>query len=437
MVKDENSVPNWKLELALVGGIILIQAWVLRSLLSGATTLTHDNLLWNYPVFLAYFEDIAKGVIPTYNFLSRFGEPFLPLAMHMRFVDPIETLLGGVLWHFSNDKLLVYNLFRYALALINTLGAYFFLRAYTPRLWIRGMLLVSMLFGSMFLGNFMQDGILSQFLWTPFICIFLRSRFWHKTPTPWDWFALGTMLALSFLSYWFLMPTLFIALFVALQYGAGNRFYWARPAWIRLANVAFFVVPLLLMGALNLRLYYEGKSWIYPARTAVLDDEADRPHMFTKGRLHSALNHVESLKPAGGAVTSTAWDYMQLFSPAANGRLNAGVPLTRVPYLPYRDPSEAYLFFGLIPLITAFLGVATFKSREGWVWLNLMLLFILFSFGRTAVPFKLLTSVFPVFGYVRNTHCLVMFIEFCFFYFLVVGGNYIDQKVREAALSRR
>src|SRR4051812_24396503 len=85
-------------EVGLAIIFITVQAYLLRDSLWGDSTLIHDNIIWNFPAFTYYFQELSAGYLPVYNFFSRLGEPFVPVAAQMRFWDPLQTLIGLASW---------------------------------------------------------------------------------------------------------------------------------------------------------------------------------------------------------------------------------------------------------------------------------------------------------------------------------------------------
>lgn len=398
------------------------------TLLEGWTTISHDNLLWNYPVFVHYFGELSRGHLPIYNFFSRFGEPFVPDAAQMRFWDPVETVLGVSLFKIFGDQVQAFNIFRYVLGLLQCFGIYWCFRRYTHSVIVRFVLFANIFFGSIFYGSFQQDGILNQFLWIPFLVILLRRNFIEKPAGALSCVALGLLIGSSFQSYFFIIASLFLFLYLVFTFLSGERiesFGSGRGILFRCGIVLLTILPMTLINIVTVR---ESKGWVYPARTTPLSPAQN--HMFDPERLAFAERHADSLQVKAdrlGSVGSSSrlWDYMQIFSPYSNGEI------FKAEKYKFGEPSEAIIAMSLLGIVLGFLGLAVFSGPTGMVWLNVLCTFFLLSLGAEANVYPLLVRLIPPMGYVRHTHCLVMYVEFAFMYFLVIGGDFFYKRVVE------
>lgn len=415
-------------ELIIIGIVLAFHAVLLRSILTGATTLTHDNIAWNYPAFTYYFSELSQWRIPIYNFFSRFGEPFSPLAAQMRFFDPFQSGLGLLLWKIFPNKWLAFNWFHYLMGVLQCGGMYLYLRGYTKSLWIRAVLLIGLLFTSTFLVTLRQDGILNQFLWVPFIAYILREKFVWRAPTWRSSLLLGLCIGASFQSYFFVLPFLFLIMYFGITWLVGIKIeFLSQSVARRWQSVALVMLPALFMSALNLVIFNESKNWVFPARSMPLS--MDVFYKFDVERLQKMeregsrlMMSEEAIKMTGSA--SRFWDFIQVFTPYGNSHVQLDKSMN------YGDPSEAYIYLGLLPLALGFLGIALVRNREDWLWLNMLCLFFLIGLGHDIGLTTWLGYIFPPMNLVRNTIGVTLYTQFGFFYFVVLGLKKLDEKLK-------
>ncbi len=159
-----------------------IAAWLLGILglivllwepLSGQGILKHDNIKWNFPVFKFFIETLNGGELPLWNPFSNAGLPFFPVASQMRLWEPLHILFAFVGPLFTKDIVSLYVANRVLHSLVMVLGIYLLLRSYTKYLIVRLSLIPILLYSSIFLGSFRQDGIINQFLWAGYSTYFL------------------------------------------------------------------------------------------------------------------------------------------------------------------------------------------------------------------------------------------------------------------------
>src|SRR3972149_7191509 len=95
---------------AIIGILaIAFLIYTMKSMLFfGETTLTHDNVLWGYPIFQFFAENIINNHLPFWNPFEHGGEPFYPVLGHIRLFEPI-ALLVIYLGHFiTNDIVMLF-----------------------------------------------------------------------------------------------------------------------------------------------------------------------------------------------------------------------------------------------------------------------------------------------------------------------------------------
>ena len=169
-------------------------------LLFGTATLVHDNLLWNYPIFKFFAENIINGHFPLWNPFDHGGEPFYPLLVQVRLLEPI-TLLIIYLGHFiSNDIIILFNWDHFIKSLIMVAGVYIVFRTLAANLFVRLSLIPILLYSSFILGSFRED-FTFQFLWIPFITYFLLRIVYYKDSRWYNWLLLASFIGLNWQSY--------------------------------------------------------------------------------------------------------------------------------------------------------------------------------------------------------------------------------------------
>ena len=188
--------------------------YTMRSmLLFGQATLVHDNLLWNYPIFKFFAENIINGHFPFWNPFDHGGEPFYPLLLQIRLLEPVTILIIYLGRFISNDILMLFNWNRFIQSLFVVFGIYIVLRAFSKHLFIRLTLIPILLYSSVMMGSFRQDAILNQFIWIPFIVFFLLRIIYYKDYHWRNWIMLGVFIGLNWQSYFFSGAWVFLLLF--------------------------------------------------------------------------------------------------------------------------------------------------------------------------------------------------------------------------------
>ncbi|MBW1859180.1 MAG: hypothetical protein JRI70_03670, partial [Deltaproteobacteria bacterium] len=113
--------------------------YTLRSMLVlHETTFIHDHLYWGYPVFQFFAESIIHGHFPLWNPFTHGGEPFYPIVIHLRLLEPITLLtiyVGKYLG--SNDLVSLYNWVHFVQNIVMVFGVYIVFRTLAANIFIR------------------------------------------------------------------------------------------------------------------------------------------------------------------------------------------------------------------------------------------------------------------------------------------------------------
>ncbi|TAN60542.1 hypothetical protein EPN18_08335, partial [bacterium] len=401
---------------------LAVLAYLLRLFLAGKTTLVHDNLAWNYPVFQFFAENIINGHFPFWNPFSHGGEPFYPLLGQLRLFEPTALLTIYIGHFFTNDIVILFNWNRVVQTLIMSFGAYVCLRPFAINLFVRLTLIPILVFSSFFLGSFRQDAILNQFMWVPFIAhLFLRIAYykdyrWH------NYLFAVVLIGLNYQSYFFSGVLVFILFFtVALaifRLDLLKGVFKSRQFFLKFV-AAFFIIS--MMAAPNIVLMLEKNDYIFPARMLDPAGETDGPLQHEGGpelkRVAGINMPYHFIKHTG--TFSTVSDFIQMISPDGNEHI-------RWPDMKgWGRSSEAYIYLGLLVWCVGILGLLAGEHELKRVWALLLLLFGLLMLGPPGGLHWLLYHVYPPMWFVRHTHAFVLFFVFSFLYFYVLGLNRI------------
>ncbi len=401
--------------------------YTMRSmLLFGQATLVHDNLLWNYPIFKFFAENIVNGHFPFWNPFEHGGEPFYPLLVQIRLLEPITLLVIYIGRFISNDILILFNWNRFILSLIMVSGIYIVLRSFAKNLFIKLTLIPILLYSSIMLGSFRQDAILNQFVWVPFIAFFLLRIIYYKDYSWRNWITLSVFIGLNWQSYFFSGTWVFLLLFFS------GIILFRRDLLIKVFNermvIAKFAVASLIIIAMalpNIILFLEKDKYVFPARMIDFPYEEMAPgalpqqyEVSSSSVIVDGINMPYNFIAFTGAF-SNIWDFIQIIAPDGNKHIR----------WPGREgwgrPSEAYMYIGLLPWAIALLGLIAGKHDLKRVWLLILVCFALIMLGPPGGLHRLLYYLYPPMLFVRHTHAFVLFFTFALLYFYVLGLNHI------------
>jgi hypothetical protein len=400
-------------------------------LVFGETTLTHDNILWVYPIFQFLAENLINGNFPFWNPFTHGGEPFYSVLAQLRFLEP-STLLTIIIgsW-FTHDLVMLFNWNRLIQTLIMAGGVYLVLRPLSGYLIVRLSLIPILLFSSFFLGSFRQDAILNQFMWAPYMTFFLL-RILHYRDYAWhNWLLLGALIGINWQSYFFTGTWLFLMIFAVGM--VLFRRDMLRDLFVTsgcAAKMGVLAVIVLAMAIPNVTLMAEEEKYVFPSRMVdakflmTAQDEGITPRGTPLQMEGNPQNEVSSILMPYPLISytgtfSSIWNFLQIIAPGGNryvGWQN---------WKHWGDPSEAYIYIGLLPWSIALLGMVAGRHDLKRVWLILLLGFGLFLLGPAGGIHKILYYVYPPVWFVRHTHAFVLFFVFALLYFYVLGLNHI------------
>ena len=430
-MKNKNAGELLKKYAAVIEAAIGILAvafliYTIRSLLlSGKTTLIHDNILWNYPVFQFFAENVIHGHFPFWDPFSHAGEPFYPILGQVRLLEPTTLLVIYFGKFISADIVMLFNWNRFIQSLVMAFGVYIVLRPLAGHLFIRLSLIPILLYSSFMLGSFRQDAILNQFLWVPFVTYFLLRIVYYKDYRWHNWLMLAGVIGLNWQSYFFTGTWVFLLFFtvgiIFFRKDLLKELFKARMVMPKLAVAAFIV---LAMAMPNIVLMLERDKYVFPARMAdfsKMQAPEGGPLQYETGPSSVSVSGINmSYKFIAFTGTfSNIWNFIQIIAPDGSdyirwrGRKSWG------------KPSEAYMYFGLLPWAIAILGLVAGRHDLKRVWLLILLGLGLLMLGPSGGVHRLLYYIYPPMWFVRHTHTFVLFFIFAFLYFYVLGFNHI------------
>src|SRR6185312_15540085 len=167
-----------------------------------------------------------------------------------------------------------------------------------------------------------------------------------------------------------------------------------------------------LMSSINIYSLYRSKDWIFPERQLHIATEHRPGFRFqdldlVNGGLRPNWHRIQV-----SGTHLTIWDYVQIFSERANLLVDKGA-------FSFGNPSEAPIVLGFLTIAIGLIGLIVSSENDDKVWLNLLAIFICLSLGKDGFIFEPLVRAIPIFGLVRHTHCLVLYVDFCFLFYVV------------------
>ena len=397
--------------------------YFLRSmLLGGDATITHDNIVWGYPIFQYFAEGVLRGHLPLWNPFTHGGEPFYTLLPHFRLFDPNTFLVVRIGSLFTHDLLILFHWDRVVRIILGAFGTYLVLRSFTNYIAVRLSLIPILLFSSFMTGSFQQDAFMNQFIWVPYIVFFLL-RIVHQGDLRWrNWLGLAAFLGLNWQSLFFVgsWVTLLFFSFGLLLFRRDlvSRLIHQRQVYIRAAVLAAIVFLTAIPSAI---LFLSQKGYVFPPRMLDVEYQGRPPlggpiqYESTSSVIKQPLVLPYSYLAYTGSF-STMWDFIQLVSPD-------GSRIARPGGNGWGSPSEAFIYVGLAVWAIAVLGLVLGKHDLKSVWTIVGGGFALLMLGPSGGLHRLLYYVYPPLWFVRHTHSFVLFFVFVALYFYVIGAN--------------
>jgi hypothetical protein len=421
------AAPRWTLPEALwlIASAIVPVVIARSAFVTGTTVLGHDNLYWAYPVYHFFATSLDAGRFPWWNPFVHGGEPFTPLLLHLRLLDPISWIVLFLGRLVTGDVVVLFNWDRLARALFTAFGAYLLFRGVAAHWIVRACLTPLLCWSSFMLTTFQQGGILDSILYAPFIAYFLL-RLLHHGDTGWrSWIGLAVFLGMSSQSVFYvaawLLVCFFVAAFLVFDRGALRRLATARGTLARAAVAVLFIATMSLPSAVTL---LEQGKLVFPAR--MLDHswvgQAPRgaPTLWSPGR--GAEEFASLLLPYGvlqytGTFVPPA-NFVELVTPWVHEHVRVG------PVLPHRGFSDSFMYLGVLGYLGALFGMFAGQHPLKRVWLVVTLAFGLLLLGPSG-GLHWAAQYFPPVRATRHTSNLVSFFVLGLVFFFALGANRI------------
>ena len=422
----------------LVVGLLTVSflIYALRSMLIfGETTLLHDNVLWRFPTFHFFTENIMNGHYPLWNPFSHGGEPFYPLLMVSgKLFDPLTLAVIYLIQFFSDDIFLLFNWNHFILSLIMLFGVYILLRPVAKHLFIRLTLIVILPYSSFMLCSFRQPGFIFMFVWATYTLYFLLRIVYYKDYRWHNWLFFSAFAGLNCQAYLFVGIGMFLLFFIIgiLVFRRDLLKALLQENKIAFKFAAACIITLTMMMP-NIVLMSEKDNYVYPARMVdktIFDGTPQYAPMQTEGTPEDIVKGINmSYRFISHTGTfSTIWDFIQTISPEGNYFISNEPGK-------WGKPSEAYMYLGLLPWAVALLGMVTGRHGLKKVFLFILLAFGLLMLGPAGGLHRCLYYIYPPLWFIRHTHSLVLFFLLAFLYFYVLGMNSIISKLEHAPFS--
>ncbi|MCP5004312.1 MAG: hypothetical protein GY941_10275, partial [Planctomycetes bacterium] len=328
----------------------------------------------------------------------------------------------------SNDIVVLFNWNFITKSLLMAFGVYIVFRTLTMHLLVRLSLIPILLFSSFMVVSFRQCGLFDQFVMIPFVTYFLLRIVYFKDYGWFNWFALAGTIGINWQSYFFTGTWIFLLFFfLGVMFFRRDLLTNLFKAEMIVAKFAVLILVIFAMAAPSFVLLMEKDRYAFPARMLDSSYEGKAPQGGPQQHEGENLGMVSSSSGinmpysfiAFTGTFSTIWDFMQLISPAANRHI----------LWPNRNkwgnPSEAYMYLGVLPWAIAILGMVSGRHGLKKVWFLVFVGFGLLMLGPPGGLHRLMYYTYPPMWFVRHTHSFVLIFIFAFLYFYILGLNHI------------
>ncbi len=417
--------------LAFAGATLFLLVMLREALFLGQTTMTHDTVLWVYPIFTYLADGILHGHLPLWNPFSRGGEPLLPSYLQTRLLDPIDYLTVYVGSLFTQDLTTLFNWDRVVRLLAGALGTHLLLRRWARHPATRMALAIISVMSSMTLNIFHQCGFNDQYYCAPFVTLFVFRVLEGRGGWA-DWMGVVFFLGCSLQSYFFVGTVLLVltivlgyALFLPAQLVDLLR---SPSTWTRLA-LSLFLLALMLGPSLAL---FERQNEFHMSARSYPEQWRDKSE--PSGSV-AAGNNLDEIKKSlvimpyrfirlTGTPVRPA-DLLGLLGPQTNDtkRDNGTNWLTRVEH--GAITSDARLFIGSFAFALSLIGIAFGHAVRKRIWLLILGVFGLLMLGPYTPLHELLYQVLPPLWIIRHTQQLANFFLLALVFFFVLGSDYL------------
>jgi len=430
---------RWKTEVLL--GVIVTAAlvWIMHSaLIQGETILAHDNLYWGYPLFQFYADAVLQGRFPLWNPFTHGGEPFYPLLVMTRLLDPTTFVVikGGSL--ITNDLVTLFNWDRFIKGLVIAVGTCLLLRRWAEHWLPRLAIIPVVVLSSYHLANFRQTAVPDQFLTAPFVILLFFRVLCDGDRRWWVWVALGVLLGMNMQGYFFTgIWTFLFLLIVGIAMFRKDLLenLVAMPGLARRVGVLVLIVG--LMSLPDVILMQDKKEFVFPARMLDEPYKGKRPEggpqQYEPGPYAIAEDSV--VMPYGlvahTGTFSNVVDFIQIVEPYGSRFVNPDNMGWG------NNGSEAFIYLGMLTYVGAVFGLVYGRHPLKRVWIAAGCGIGLLLLGPVGGVHAVLFHVYPPLWFVRHTHAMISFFDLAVLFFFVLGCNALTYLIVNTSASER
>lgn len=427
MSNRKRSNPAFLEALALAGTILLLVALLKDMLILGRSTMAHDNLYWNYPMYHFFADSLIGGRLPLWDPFNNGGVPFYPMVLLGSYLEPVALFTTVFLSEFTSDTLILFHWTRFLLSVTSLVGAYCVLRLFCRSLTARLALLPPLFLSYMMLGSFAQPSLIQLFAWTPWTLYFFLRIVHFKDYRVANWCLLAATLGINFQSYYFAAPWLmllaFFAAFLMFEREAIKGLFRHRGNRL---GAALLALTCAVMALPNYSVWRDQADLVYPAR--LTDPSANKSLAQTEGAPETVTSGLElsyrTLTQTG--ISATCWSLFQSVIPDRAFEMFAMMENR------WRGAHDGHGYFGLLFFFVSLVGILYGNAPLKRVWFGVFIAFLLIIFGPSGMLHRLVFAVFPPLWYLRNVFFLIPFVWLGAIYFFAIG---VDRIVANSRLS--
>lgn len=388
------------------------------TLFFGTTTLTHDNLYWDLPIFHYFAEGIRNGVLPLWNPYSHGGEPLLPAYLQLRMLDPTSFITAWVGQYFTNDLIILFAWDRLIKALIGAIGVYLLLRQWTSLRLVKLSLIPIVFWSSLTLSSLNQNGILDEFYCAPYLALFVFRILYARDYRLRNWVGSGLSFGVCLQSYFFVGSVILIT-FILFGFAVTRRA--DLSALIRdrrnFSRATLAAVMILAMSGPLLFMFLTKGDFSFVARGLPQGWESMSPNGGPSGY---------DLGPQENVPDSLIMPYKMIYY---SGTFAYAVDFAGLLVPPFRYlqdyNTDSIQFMGALVLLGALIGVVSGRHPLKRVWGIVGVSFGLLILGAYGGFHWLLYKIYPPLWFIRHTHLLVNFFLMAVLFFYVLGAEFI------------
>ena len=378
--------------------------------------MTHDTILWVYPIFTYLADGILHGHLPLWNPFSHSGEPLFFAYLQMRLFDPIDYIVIFIGSLFTNDLTIIFLYDRVTRLVVSALGVHLLLRRWagpTTRIALPFIAVLS----SMTTNGFHQPGFSDQFYCAPFlgICFFNILEGKHGWS---NWFFSVLLLGQCLQSYFFVGPITFgILIFIGyalFRYIKFKILFIDRGTYIK---ALVCIVLLLAMSGPSLVGLYQQKDFFSVARSAPpswqTGREGDGPFQEDVGQERSPFSFIKM-----------PYEFIQLTGTPVRPIEIIGLLSAKEIHLTILS-TEARMFYGSLAFVISLIGLFLASHKLKSIWLLILFIFGTLMLGPYTPMHRFLYEIYPPLWVIRHTEQFLNYFMLAMLFFFVLGSDYI------------